>query len=219
MLLATEMATFPDLMPFFFSSKPTPSLFHSVFCTFMIHGSGLMEDAYDGQLFPFSFKTFTSQNSLLPKCMNHSGSRWRWDIHCSSCVLHWQTWADAPASFQPIYYTDCKQDSYASLHWHQGSYNPFCTSLNREGRKKWRPPHLTPVWEKRAHTQFHFCLSNSPPSCPAGFPFSCAHDFGPPGTEFVLWKENRTQKTPMLTDQWNLMTVSHFLASTCSSDL
>lgn len=35
---------------------------------------------------------------------------------------------------------------------------------------------------------------HSPPSCPAGFPFSCAHDFGPPGTESVFWKEGENEE-------------------------
>lgn len=38
-----------------------------------------------------------------------------------------------------------------------------------------------PTVPKHTHTRAHL-----PPSCPTGFPFSCAHDFGPPGTEFVF---------------------------------
>lgn len=89
-----------------------------------------------------------------------------------------------------------KKTHMASVHCNQDRCVPFCTSLDREGRKKWSPPHLMPVYEKQAHTQLHFCSSYSPPSCPAGFPFSCAHDFGPPGTEFVLWKHKKHTTPP-----------------------
>lgn len=61
---------------------------------------------------------------------------------------------------------------------------------------------------------YQFCSSYSPPSCPAGFPFSCAHDFGPPGTEFVLWKQNKAKRNPNM-DQLRFMIISHFLAGTC----
>lgn len=157
------------------SSPDSCPLFHPVFCTFITCCSAK---------FPISFKALTSQNSqvyelfwfqmvmghiLFKLCLALA------DLNRCSCIIPDKT-------LQRLK----KKTHMASVHCNQDRCAPFCTSLDREGRKKWSPPHLMPVYEKQAHTQLHFCSSYSPPSCPAGFPFSCAHDFGPPGTEFVL---------------------------------
>lgn len=88
---------------------------------------------------------------------------------------------------------------------------PFCTRLTGKAGRNGRIPFHACLGKVGI---YQFCLSYSPPSCPAGFPFSCAHDFGPPGTEFVLWKQNKAKRNLDM-DQLRFMTVSHFLAGTC----
>lgn len=200
MLLAMEMPIFPvSNVLFFFSSKPISPFFQSVFCTFNTHCPGLMEATYGGW-----GKCFPSPSKLSPPrtpccfpsawiilVQDGNGAHSAEALSCTGRREQMQL----PHSSQNTTQTENKTHM-ASKHCNQDSCVPFHTSLDREDRKKQRTPHLMLVWEKQAHTQLHSCLSYSPPSCPAGFPFSCAHDFGPPGTEFVLWNQNRTQKNP-----------------------
>lgn len=198
--------------PFCFSSKPIPPLFHCVYCTFVTHCSALIwRCSWWGQMFPFSFRIFPSQNCLPhPKSMICSGSMWPWDTFCSSHVSGWQPWSDSsctiPAEWNPSHYHPLPQSgnrtqnhSRSASDWQGGQEEIELT-----------PPHAC---LGKAAT-YQFCSSYSPPSCPAGFPFSCAHDFGPPGTEFVLWKQNKAKRNPNM-DQLRFMIISHFLAGTC----
>lgn len=56
-----------------------------------------------------------------------------------SCI----TPATTPHQTSP-HHTNWKQDSEG--------LTPILHQAHREDRKKWSPPHLTPVWEKQAHT-------------------------------------------------------------------
>lgn len=188
-----EMPTCPvsDVSSSFFSPKPIPPLFHSVFCTLLWADRRCL---WGAKLFSSPSKPSAPRTPCrFPNAWNillQDGDETR-SVQAVSCT-------GRPEQMQlhhsSQHTTQIENKTHmASLHCNEDSCVPFCTSLDREGRKKWSPPLLMAVWEKQAHTQLHFCLSYSPPSCPAGFPFSCAHDFGPPGTEFVLWKQNKTQ--------------------------
>lgn len=86
----------------------------------------------------------------------------------------------------------------ASLHCNQHSCVLLGTSLDRRAERNGVHPNSC---LREACIQLPFCWSYSPPSSPAGFPFSCAHDFGPPGTEFVLWKKNKVKTKPKQTNK------------------
>lgn len=91
----------------------------------------------------------------------------------------------------------------------QKASTPILHQADREGRKKWSPPHLMSVWEKQAHTisvyHTHHLLVLL--AFHSAVPMTLVH------LALNLYSENKTRNPN--TDQLRFMTVSHFLAGTC----